>query len=165
MSWCSCFPTIISPIAPCSNGGDCVRAPHMLITAENSVGPCAETGVIPITNKVLLSSDCATPVYKIISTSVNLTGVTIDADEVTFTSAYNPATEGSSHLTAQIKYRVFCGTLSDTGTIDIIFKSNCTNTVCESDEVCDPCTGACVAETVDISVSGSDDTSIDIQIT
>ena len=167
-NWCSCSPTIVS--APsCHNSGKCVITPHMLIKAADSVFPCgaSETsGVIPIMGKVSLKTNSTDiVVYTIVKNSINLTNVTIDEDNISFTASYNPSIDGSSYTTGQIQYRVQQGGESNVGIVDIVFKSRCSTVVCDADKVCDPCLGTCVDPTVDISVTAQTDNSlIDIQI-
>lgn len=142
-NWCSCFAKVTTP-PPCSNNGKCVKAPHMLVTSDNSVFPCGTddiNGIISLTGKIVLSDNGESPVYTIKNNSVNLLGVTIDENEIKFTGNYDPLIEGSSYLTAQIEYKVTQGDLSDTGIIDIIFKSRCIGVEPETNEYCDPCLG------------------------
>lgn len=141
-NWCTCSATVDTP-QPCGNTGKCVRAPHLLVKQEDSVFPCGENGIIPIAQHITLPTgvDPSTAFYTIVKISVNLSNVTIDQNNINFTSNYDPTVEGSSYSVAEIKYRVRSGSLSDTGTIVIIFKSKCTGIILEQDEYCDPCLG------------------------
>jgi hypothetical protein len=167
ISWCSCFAQITSPTPPCTSSGTCVFAPNMLVKGTSSVYPCGATeinGTISIIDKVVLSTNGATAIYKIESNSVNLQTLTINANEITFQANYDPAVTGSSYLTAQIEYSVTQGGLKDYGTIDIIFRSRCTDVNCSDTQECDPCLGTCVDKAVDISITSGGEDPTDINI-
>lgn len=148
---CSCF-AHYTPPTPCPKLGECLKACHMLVLEDDSVYPCGETGVISMTNKVLLSNNGEAATYRIKEHTPNLTGVSITAAEVTFTSNYDPNVEGSSYKTAQITYEVTQGDLRTSATIDIIFKSRCKGVVCP-DGICDPCTGDCIYPDAEVLIS------------
>lgn len=143
---CLCYPSVTgcstTPTPTCPDG-NCLRVPHLLVGAANSVGPCGETGLIPFADTGLSTSLCddinTTPVFSIVSHSDIFTNVTINSTGITFTT-----TEDNGFQSAGlIKYRVKCGIYASEGTATIIIKNPCSGSACDQYETCNKCTGEC----------------------
>lgn len=143
---CLCYPSVTgcstTPTPSCPDG-NCLRIPHLLVGAEDSVGPCGETGFIPFEDTGLSTTLCSdintTPVFSIVSHSEIFTNVSVNSTGITFTT-----TETNGFKSAGlIKYKVKCGIYSSTGTATIIIKNPCSGTACGQYQTCNKCTGVC----------------------
>jgi len=148
-----CFPQILAP-TPTSKKGKCPKCivlPNMVVSPENSVYPCGETGFIPFEGSGIELGLCGneTVQYLIHSHSNTVTNVSINDQGITFTST----NEAAQIKVANIKYIVTCGKYSAMGSIDIIFKSRCLNVFCGEEKKCDPCTGECEDKLSDLDVN------------
>lgn len=155
MSCCLCYPTVCThtPPTPKCPDGNCLRIPHLLVGADNSVGPCGETGLIPFADTGINTSLCGLnpPTYTILSASNIFTNVSINSTGITFTTA---ATESNDSF-GVIEYAVSCGKYASTATATIILKNLCASVICPTNQTCDRCTGNCVDIDGDIGVGGS----------
>lgn len=134
---------------------------------DNSVFPCGENGIIPITGKYILPNgvDPSDAVFTTYGATNNLSNIIIDKDQITFTSSYDSSLDGANPFYGSFKYRIFYNGLADSGEIIILFKNRCENISIPNDKYCDPCTGDLLDKTVDISVNqAGDSNTVDIQI-
>jgi len=161
-----CWPTVIdcnpcaTPSDPCPS--NCIYAPSIVISEDNSVDPCGETGQIPFENLTFGLSICEDdPItYSIVSHSVEVENVSIDEDGITFTST-NAAADT---LKATLVYKVSCSSYATLANVTIIFKNPCINVMCSSSEDCNRCTGNCEPAEVDISLSTDDTPNVNIKL-
>ncbi len=154
MSCCLCYPTVCTTTPPTSKcpDGNCLRVPHLLVGAENSVGPCGETGFIPFSGTGLKTTLCGstTPTFTIVSKSDIFTNVTINSTGITFTTT-NAVSNDSFGV---IEYSVSCAGYASIASATIILKNLCVGVICPATQICDKCTGTCVDIDGDIAVSG-----------
>lgn len=150
-----CFPQILSPTPESKKGKcpNCLVLPNMVISPENSVYPCGQTGFIPFEGTGMELGICGTntPQFLIHSHSNTVTNVSINQNGITFTTT----SEAAEIKIANIKYLVTCGKYSAMGNIDIIIKSRCLNVFCAPDEYCDQCTGDCIEKQSDLDVNNT----------
>lgn len=143
MAICNCLVT--SPPPPTSCSGSCIYAPNMLVT---NVTACDGVSTILLSDKVVTVCNTSEVSYTIVKTE-NVSGVSITEDSILFTPVNNDYAEGI------IKYRIRCGFLSRTGTIIVVYENNCINN-CDTNEVCNKCTGNCEPLPPDLFTSSSD---------
>ena len=111
----------------------------------DQVTACAGSTDIDI-SPVTTTCGTLTPKFSIISYK-NVTGIpTITANKITFVPANN------DYAPAEIVYKVSCGILSASGKIIIVYKNECIDVTCTSNQLCDKCTGICESPTINISV-------------
>lgn len=147
---CNCKATVTSvPKCPDSELSECVDACNLLVSADNSVGPCGENGVIDISDKYTVP-DGSTPVFQIVKHSDNITNVVITSTQITFTSDYS---EGKDYRSATLEYKIITGILSDKGKVVIIFNPNGNELECVNGQEYNPCTGNCDDIVSDISLT------------
>jgi hypothetical protein len=131
------------PASPCD--GNCIYAPNLLVADQ--VTACAGITDINI-SPVTVACSGVTPKYTILS-SKNVTGTpTITSTKVTFTPANN------NYAPGEIVYKVSCGMLSRSGKIIIVYKNECLDKTCPTGQICDKCTGLCIAAPIDLSADG-----------
>lgn len=130
MGICQCI--ITSPPPPTSCSGSCIYAPNMLVT---NVTACAGVSTIDLSPVVTMCGNDT--VHYSITTTQNVSNVSITETAITFTPVNNNYEEGI------IKYRIRCGHASESGTIIIVYKNECLAITCDSGEICDKCTGFC----------------------
>jgi len=153
-----CFPQILAPCPKSKKGRcpECLLLPNMVVSPENSVYPCGETGFIPFEGSGIELGLCGeeTVKYFIYSHSNSLQDVSINAGGITFTTS----PESASIKVGNIKYIVTCGQYSAMGSIDIIFKSRCLGVFCGDEKKCNPCTGECDDKLSDLDMTNTPST-------
>lgn len=148
--FCTCS-QIVNPGGGTSTScnGDCIFAPHMLLYGDSAPDMCGVTHAVLWDDECLDDCGCGdnTPSFRLDEYSDNLTGVTIDQNGITFTTAWE---EGMTQV-ATISYIMYCGKLSSRGTLTIVMNNPCINVVCSEGYACDKCTGGCIS-TLDLDV-------------
>lgn len=151
---CSSYSYTPSSSSGCGSG-TCLRVPrNMLISAEDSIAGCGQSGELDIAALSDLTACTGTVTWGLYATwdTAAFSSASIDAAGVlSFTS-----TEAAQLSTPYL----FTGVaacpdtlLSQYFEVTIFIKNECSpSTVCGEGFVCNPCTGSCVAE-VDVEVS------------
>jgi len=142
--FCTCS-QIINPGGGTSTAcnGDCIFAPHMLLYGEDAPNLCGVTKSVVWDEKCLDDCGCGStaPSFRLDEYTDNLTGVSVDENGITFTTAWS---EGKSEV-ATISYIMYCNKLSSIGTLTIVMNNPCINVTCSEGYVCNHCTGGCVS--------------------
>ena len=141
---CYCIGQHIPPKDPvkCPTG-DCFELGTVVITCENSVGPCNETGFISFS---CFTFPCANPQFEVINKKdlKYLTVDSIDSQGITFTTNG----EGNANDREEICFRAVCkgddcDVKSDYGSAVIYIKDKCAGVICPEEHQCNKCTGEC----------------------
>jgi len=148
---CNCQATVLKTKTACSKDStDCLKVCDAMVAAANSIGPCGELGSTDITSLVTLpKSTSGNVVYQIMEHTANLTGVSINANAITYTSNWSN-NQSTSFRDAKIVWRVTDGMFSVIATLIIIFKPNGNENVCLHNQKYNPCTGNCDALSSDL---------------
>ena len=140
---------------PCS---DCVIAPSLVTDCTTSTAPCGASGSVDLTTYneyggcVDTAGDPCTLTYTVQSfDSTALVNVAIDANGLLTWDTTNDAVGGEF---ADVQYIVQCdcNMLSALAIVSICIRNLCPQNLCDTDEVCDPCTGTC-SPFVDVEVT------------
>ena len=154
---CFCFGKC-SPNKPdptCKNG-ECFELGTIVVSCDNSVGPCGETAIIPFT---CFCYPCDNPVFKI--TNLNeIQGLTIDNIDkegitVTTTGELDPNDKVEICFKASCPSEESCNHKSDYGSVVIYIKDKCSGVECNEGFECEKCNGDCVALTPELSLTNS----------
>lgn len=142
---CGCSKVTQCVEATSSTPTRCLELCDIYVSAANSVGPCSEAGTIPISDFITLpATGCDSPTYTIKSYTNNLTGVSINSTEISFTSNWvDETTTTDGYQVGTIVYEVDCGLLKNQATVTIVFQQ--LNVECAGDY--NPCNGACIQTT------------------
>lgn len=149
-----CTPnTSTSGTPPCKTG-DCFELGTVVVSCENSVGPCG-TGTTPFN---CFQYPCENPTFKITNKDEikGLVVDTIDKDGITYTTdgTLEPYDKVEVNFKASCPASEDCDHKSDYGSVVIYIKDLCLGVDCPEDHYCDKCNGECVALEPEISVGG-----------
>lgn len=151
---CFCFGecTPNNPDTPCKTG-KCFQLGTIVVSCENSVGPCNQTGTIPFK---CFCYPCENPTFKITNLDQikGLVVDSIDKDGVTVT------TDGTlePYDKVEICFKASCPTedcdhKSDYGSVVIYIKDLCLGVDCATGSTCDKCNGECSEIAPEIEIS------------
>ncbi|MCO6499663.1 MAG: hypothetical protein J5I47_04690 [Vicingus serpentipes] len=167
---CFCIMTTKPPSPPpCDCPECCLKACKAVLSCNDAIGPCGQTGAFDLTTLPHIQTGCTGPLRFALEKEdgffpfVNIT----EAGILTW------VTPGADFVDdfGEICYRIACATdcedcviLESVGTIMIGVKNLCKGSTCEQSEECDPCSGNCVDISVDTEVSLSTE-DVDTEIT
>jgi 23S rRNA U2552 (ribose-2'-O)-methylase RlmE/FtsJ len=155
MSHCTCIGTY-TPSSPCTSSSTCFRLGNILVAeCDSNLLPC---GGVATVNFDCFKMPCVAPNYLEFKVTSNsrpdlIRVVNITSSEITLATTVDA--KGGEFVTIEFYGQctgLNCDTLSDYGSVTIYIKNVCRDILCESYQVCDPCTKLCVDVPPEISV-------------
>lgn len=147
---CNCRNITVIPNPPAGNCDDCLIVNSLRLPCDDGPDPCGDTIEIDLSlyNDLEACDECV-PVYSLVS---------FDADAFTTATVSSvgllEATTADYYAFNEypvIRYKVDCpcSLLSASGNVYVCFKNPCP---IECHDSCDPCTGICIEEELDVEV-------------
>lgn len=159
---CSCLGTPTIPVVPpCPSNNNCLKMADIIVACKDAVGPCGGedgTGTLNvITPAEGAPSYChqtggcgETPIsIQLLSWDATIfASVTLVGNVITW------VTKDASTVNkfGTIRLRACCGDLASEFKVIICIKDLCKCTACTTLQTCNPCTGLCVNQTVDLTI-------------
>ena len=137
---------------PCS--GNCMIVPDITVPPEDSEGPCGESVAVDVATACTLT-ECNSGVvtYEVDSYSSAFTSAVISSLGVLTVVTSDTAVQGNSY---DVIVKVKCDAygIYELTTVTIGIKDLCDGVVCAEGQICEACTGNCIAEReIDLSIS------------
>jgi hypothetical protein len=158
---CSCIQKTTWPgPAPCPSGQEdcCLKACNAILECTDAVGPCGAAGSFDLTTLSHIVTGCdGTIQYALESQDGFFSDVRITKAGILTWVTGGPETVGKY---GTIWFRMNCQSdcddcisLNAIGYIDVGVNDLCRNVICDEEcEVCDPCSGLCVEQDVDLKI-------------
>ncbi len=157
---CLCTPTPMTPLCP--DDCNCIKLCNITLNARDpqAVGPCGVEGTLDLLDPIYEHDLCACGTnqgYWSIETYDKEIFVTVAVDPTTGVLTY--ITQGPDALLKQygaITLKYCCGYISAYMCVIIGIADLCNCPTCGPCNECDPCTGICLSQAVDVSVQSNE---------